>query len=519
MTQENKRSELLLPAGSLSRLKTAILYGADAVYAGTPDLSLRTKANFTLEELVEGVQFAHSKGKKIYLTLNLYTHNKDVEKLNEYLDTVEKVSPDGLIIADPGVFQLVKERFPSLPCHISTQANVCSWLTVDFWKKMGAELCVLAREVNFKELSEIREKCPDIKLEAFVHGAMCMTYSGRCLLSNFMAERGANQGNCAHSCRWRYKVKAKLKDGSEKEFEISEDNKELFDFFLEEEFREDQMFEIIEDDRGSYILNSKDMCLMPRIDDYLRIGVDSLKIEGRNKTEYYVAIAARAYRQAIDDWYKDPENWSYDKYLKELLTLQNRGYTLGFHEGRLTNLSHNYDHTKTVGEWKYAGLVREWQGDDLILEIKNYVTEGDVLEFLIPNSLEVIRLKMYEFIDAKNGKVKPKYSAGYTGAAIRIPASLFNNENVEELKEKIVPFTVARRFEGQAPHHQEMYEHNIEGLSKELGKKVETHEKTHSAEKCCGKGCNGCAVFWNSPEYAEKREELRKKKIGEMLKK
>ena len=204
-----------------------------------------------------------------------------------------------------------------------------------FGKEQGADLCVLAREVSFQELKEIREKCQNIKLEVFVHGAMCMTYSGRCLLSNFMSERGANQGNCAHSCRWNYKLKMRLKDGTIQELEINDQNKDMFEFLLEEEMRPGEFMPFEEDVRGSYILNSKDLNLMPKLDEYLSLGIDSFKIEGRNKSIYYVAIAARAYRMAIDDWYKDPDNWSADKYLTELDTLSNRGYTIAFHEGRL----------------------------------------------------------------------------------------------------------------------------------------------------------------------------------------
>jgi putative protease len=228
------RSELLMPAGSLAKLKTAVLYGADAVYLGTPDMSLRTKAEFTLDQIEEGIEYAHAHNTRVYLTLNLFSHNKDVPKLEEYVATIKDIHPDGVIIADPGVFQYVKQHAPDIPLHISTQSNVCSWLSVDFWKDLGADLCVLAREVSYAELCEIREKCPDIKLETFVHGAMCMTYSGRCLLSNFMAERGANQGNCANSCRWGYKVHLKLRDGSVKEIEIDESNINMFEFLLEE---------------------------------------------------------------------------------------------------------------------------------------------------------------------------------------------------------------------------------------------------------------------------------------------
>ena len=213
MTNQLK-SELLMPAGSLQKLKTAVLYGADAVYLGTPDMSLRTKSDFTLEDVIEGVKFAHAHGVRIYLTLNLFAHNKDAAKLDKFIDTVQTVHPDGLIIADPGVFQYVRERAPQLPLHVSTQANVCSSLGVKFWQSQGAELVVLGREVSFDELTQIRRDCPDVRLEAFVYGAMCMTYSGRCLLSNFMSERGANQGNCANSCRWHYKLHLRLNDGT-----------------------------------------------------------------------------------------------------------------------------------------------------------------------------------------------------------------------------------------------------------------------------------------------------------------
>ncbi|MDI6839066.1 MAG: U32 family peptidase, partial [Rhizobiaceae bacterium] len=286
MTAIARRSELLMPAGSLERLKVAVLYGADAVYMGTPDMSLRTKSQLSLDDVKEGIRFAHEHGVRVYLTLNLFTHNKDVPKVAEYVEILKDVQPDGVIVADPGVFHYLRKHAPELKLHVSTQANVCSWLTVDAWKEQGAELVVLAREVTFSELTEIREKCPDVRLETFVHGAMCMTYSGRCLLSNFMAERGANQGNCANSCRWQYKVHLRLRDGTIKELEINEHNEGLFEFVLEEGARPGELMPIEEDSRGSYILNSKDMCLMPKLDDYLKLGVDSLKVEGRNKSPY-----------------------------------------------------------------------------------------------------------------------------------------------------------------------------------------------------------------------------------------
>ncbi|MCW9035164.1 MAG: U32 family peptidase C-terminal domain-containing protein [Rhodospirillales bacterium] len=537
-----KRAELLLPAGNLERLKTAILYGADAIYAGTPDMSLRTASEFSLEQLVEGVEFAHERGKRIYLTLNLFTHNKDIERLPEFLETIRKVQPDGIIVADPGVFQYLKDNAPELERHISTQANVVSWLTVDYWQKQGADLCVLAREASFTELSEIREKCPDIKLEAFVHGAMCMTYSGRCLLSNFMAERGANQGNCAHSCRWKYKLKVVNKDGSEGVVEIDEDNKGDFEYFLEEEFRPGVFYEIQEDDHGSYIMNSKDLCLMPHLDDYLRIGVDSLKIEGRSKSEYYVAVTTRAYRQAIDAWFESPEDWSPDKYLKELYTLQSRGYTLGFHEGRLTDLAHNYDRSDSIGGWQFAGVVREWDGDDLIFEIRNMLRAGDVVEFMPPGEIDCIRLRLYEFEDSKSGKTLEKVSAGQ-GQAIRISADVFHNEDKRRLKELLPPLTLARKETILSEERRLQLEMDIRAQDVERGlltqeafdawkegeeaaslKSVKGRAHTGKAPKlgldgCCGLGCNGCLMFWNDPKYEKAREAMSRKKMGEKLEK
>lgn len=523
------RAELLMPAGSLNKLKTAVLYGADAVYAGTPDLSLRTQSQFSLEDLVEGVKFAHEHGVRIYLTLNLFTHNRDVEKLPEFVKTVRKVAPDGVIVSDQGVFHYLREHAPELDLHVSTQANACSWLTVESWAKQGAKLCVLAREVSYEELTEIRAKCPDIKLEAFVHGAMCMTYSGRCLLSNYLAERGANQGNCAQSCRWSYKVLARKKNGEE--VAITPDNKDDFDFYLEEEFRPGELMKIEEDDRGSYILNAKDLCLMGKLDDYLKIGIDSLKIEGRNKGEYYAAVTARAYRQAIDAWYEDPDGWSPEPYLREIYTLQNRGYSLGFHDGRLTNIAHNYDRTDTVGGWLFSGTILRWDGDDIIFGIRNPLREGSVIEFLAPGQFEPIRLRFYEFINAKNNKVSDRANPG-EGSAIRIPGALFHNEDLAELKKILPPLTVGRTEAVLSEDRQALLQGNLMSMDVERGLRDGTEARptlkgrAHTGkspalglDSCCGLGCNGCTMFWHDDKYAKARETLAAKKIGEKLKK
>ncbi|MBO6898357.1 MAG: U32 family peptidase [Shimia sp.] len=537
MTQH--RSELLMPAGNLRKLKMAVLYGADAVYLGTPDMSLRTKSEFSLEDVIEGVKFCHEHGRRAYLTLNLFSHNKDIPKLDEYIDTVRQVNPDGLIISDPGVFQYVKERAPEIPLHVSTQANIASWLTTQFWQAQGADLVVLAREVSFPELEEIREKCPDIKLEAFVHGAMCMTYSGRCLLSNFMAERGANQGNCANSCRWNYKFHMRLKDGTVQELIVDEDNLHMFEFLLEEGVRPGEFLPIQEDERGSYILNSKDLCLMPKLDDYLRIGVDSLKVEGRGKSEYYAAIVARAYRMAIDDYYADPENWNAADYMEELETVGNRGYTLAFHKGRLTNLAHGYEQTQAIAQWEYAGFVTEVVDDAFHVEVKNKLEPGDVLEIVSPIARNTILLRAYDYEIAASGEKKDVIH-GSTKTVIRLPFSLFEHEDIDDLRQNFPPMTVIRKeralteeqwkrlqldktalaMEVKDSTNETAYKRRRDALVEAIEadtntKRFKTNRK--GTEGCCGKGCNGCLIFWEDPMYAKAREVLRERKMGSML--
>lgn len=533
------RSELLMPAGNLRKLKLAILYGADAVYLGTPDMSLRTKSEFSLEEVIEGVAFCHQHGRRAYLTLNLFSHNKDIDKLDEYIETVRKVRPDGLIIADPGVFQYVKERAPELPLHISTQSNICSWLSVKFWQDQGAELCVLAREVSFSELKEIREKCPDIKLEAFVHGAMCMTYSGRCLLSNFMAERGANQGNCANSCRWNYTFRMRLKDGTVQDLQITDENADMFEFLLEEGCRPGELMPIEEDARGSYILNSKDLCIMPKLNEYLEIGVDSLKVEGRGKSEYYCAIVARAYRMAIDDYYADPENWDPKPYMRELEAVGNRGYTLAFHEGRLTNYAHNYEHTASLAQWEYAGVVTEVTEDAFHVAVKNKLVAGEVLEFVSPIARETVLLRVYDFENAANGK-RTEVVQGSTKTVIRLPFTLFDHEDIDDLKARFPQYSVMRKeralteeqwnrvrfdkltqgLEISGKENPAAYEKRRDALAKSIEEDGnERRFKTNrvGVEGCCGKGCNGCMIFWQDDQYARAREVLLKRKQGQQL--
>lgn len=531
-TTRPPKPELLMPAGNLEKLKTAVLYGADAVYLGTPDLSLRTQSGISLDDLKDGIAFAHDRGKKVYLTLNLFSHNRDIEKLPGMIATLKAARPDGVIISDPGIFQYVKEQLPGLELHISTQANVCSWLTVDFWHKQGASLVVMAREVGFADILEIRERCPEIKLEMFVHGAMCMTYSGRCLLSNYMAERGSNQGNCAHSCRWDYKVRLKLRDGSLKDLHLTEETKELFDFFLEEAYRPGEYFPLEQDSQGAYILNSKDLCLLPRLPEILAGGIDSLKVEGRNKSPFYVASVARVYRRAIDDWYTDPDSWRFEDYLEDLYGVPNRGYTLGFHDGRLSPFSHNYYDVHSLSEMEAAGVVRGWEDDALIFEVKNRLDAGELIQFLSPTLREPIRVRLHDFIDARTGKVTDAVSAGQN-KAIRIPLEIFQTLSPAELRQHLPVLSVARKMAALDEAQQARLIADLEALAIQIQKlKVDDAEKTRrlkenqemqlfykqkqvikkgprmGLEGCCGKGCNGCRLFWFDPKYSRAREKL-----------
>jgi putative protease len=411
-----KKPELLLPAGSLTKLKTAFLYGADAVYAGIPEMSLRAKSKFPLEEMDKGIFFAHNLGKKVYLTLNLFSHNKDISKLKDFAKTIKILKPDGIIISDPGIFQYVKKEIPNIPIHISTQANVCSWLTVDFWKNMGASLCVLGREVSFPEVKEIREKCKDIKLEMFIHGAMCISYSGRCLMSAFMASRSANQGACAHSCRWKYKSK----------------------LLLEEELRPGEYLEMEEDDKGTYILNSKDLCLMPKLDKIIRAGIDSFKIEGRNKSEYYVAQTARVYRRAIDDYFDNSESWSPGKYMKELITLQTRGYTLGFFDGIPKQEAQGYDDTSSKSDYRNAGVVKDNNNEFLTIELRHKLKKGDEIEILSPFKFEPVKVVLSEIYNKDNNRLVDELAPGKANQSVKIPVkddlSLFPENTIIRLK-------------------------------------------------------------------------------------
>ncbi len=396
-----KLPELLAPGGTLDAIKTAVLYGADAIYAGLPGFSMRARAKITLEEMKEGIDFAHENGKRVYLAFNLFAHDIDFTNMDRVRETIDYLKPDALIIADAGVLMWVRENYPDMPIHISTQANICSSAAAKFWQSAGAELCVLAREVTFDGFKTIREKCPDLKLEIFVHGAMCMSYSGRCLMSNFITGRPANRGACAQLCRWKYDVVLREKETG-------------LEMGLEE------------DDRGAYIMNSKDLCLMPVLGKVLDAGADSLKIEGRNRSEYYVGSVIHAYRAAMDDYATNPCEFNPQKYMDMLNILETRGYTTAFFDGVLNADAHNFDTTKSESAHCAAGVITDVTDTDVIMELRNEIKQGDEITFIRPNGLENLSVKLDKIINAKNDTELPKMSAGQHNS-LKIPKQWLDN--------------------------------------------------------------------------------------------
>lgn len=373
MMTARKKPELLIPASSLEVLKVAVLYGADAVYIGGDMYGLRAKAkNFSREEMAEGIKFAHAHRKKVYVTANITAHNRDLNGVAEYfrelccLDVAEDgspVRPDALIISDPGVFDLAKEHAPEIDVHISTQANNVNYGTYRFWHRMGATRVVSARELSLAEIKELRENIPDeLEIETFIHGAMCISYSGRCLLSNYFTGRDANLGACTHPCRWKY--------------------------YLMEENRPGEYLPVFENDRGTYIFNSKDLCMIEYIPEIVDAGIDSLKVEGRMKTALYVAAVARTYRRAIDDFFEDPvkyqENLEY--YRQEIAKCTYRQFTTGFFFDKPKSDAQIYDNNVYVKEYTYLGIVGSVTEDGTaVLEQRNKFLVGDVVEIMRKN--------------------------------------------------------------------------------------------------------------------------------------
>lgn len=357
-----KKPELLAPAGNMEKLKMALLYGADAVYLGGKAFGLRAfGGNFTNEELQEAVDFAHKLGKKIYVTVNIFPHNSDIAKLPAYLTFLNEIKVDAILVADLGVFTLAKEYAPDVELHISTQANNTNWAAVNAWAELGASRVVLAREMSLEEIKEIREKC-SVELEMFVHGAMCISYSGRCLMSNYLTGRDANRGSCAQPCRWNYA--------------------------LIEEKRPGQYFPVLEDERGTYIFNSKDMCLLPYLPDVIASGVDSLKIEGRMKSVHYAASVVKAYREAIDSYFAVPEQFEVKKeWVEELDKVSHRAYTTGFYYGRPTEKDQIYGTSSYTQTSDFVGLVLDYDEKKgfATVEQRNNMKVGQEIEIFQPH--------------------------------------------------------------------------------------------------------------------------------------
>ncbi len=359
-----EKVELLAPAGDLEKLKMAILYGADAVYLGGEFFGLRAGAkNFTKEQIKEGVQFAHKRGKKVYVTVNIIPHNEDFDGLEEYLKTLEELEIDAVIVSDPGVLSVVKEVIPNMEVHLSTQANNTNYKSARFWYKQGVKRIVVARELSFKEIKEIRNNISDdMEIEAFIHGAMCISYSGRCLISNYMTGRDANRGECAHPCRWQYA--------------------------LVEEKRPGEYYPVYEDEKGTFFFNSKDLCMIEYIPQIIESGIKSLKIEGRMKTSYYVATVVRAYRMAIDAYYEDPINWKFNPiWMEEIKKASHRDFTTGFYFEKPRDKEQHYGSSSYIREYDFTGLVKDYDvvKDIAIVEQRNRMFVGEEIEIIGPN--------------------------------------------------------------------------------------------------------------------------------------
>lgn len=413
MIRKNTKPELLVPVGSLEKMKIAFEFGADAVYFGVPDFSLRARVNqFSADNMLEATKFCKSLGKKFYVTLNIYAHNKHIQKLSEHLDMLKKIKPDGIIISDPGVLEIVKKQLPDVEIHLSTQANATNFKAVKFWKKQGVSRVILARELLLEEIKEIHQKVPKIELEIFVHGAMCMSYSGRCILSKWMTDRSANLGDCAQPCRWRYSQTKKMS---------VVDDKERFEIDLEQ------------DKHGTYFFNSSDLCLLEEVANIAEAGVMSLKIEGRAKSIYYLAVVTKAYRKVIDaDCLVKNGKISKGEFKeivkeqkKEIEKLTNRGYTKGFLLGEQPE--HLFDKATKNSDWEFVGVV---SGSDFSTTKKvfvhNVLRKGDKIEVVTPEKNFKTRIVSIFFdgeaVDSAHGgqnrSFDVEFGNGFEGVAV-----------------------------------------------------------------------------------------------------
>lgn len=376
-----KKIELLAPAGNMEKLKAALIYGADAVYFGGSSYGLRAFAgNFTDEEIKEAVEYAHSMGKKVYITVNIFAHNEDLNGLEDYLRYLSSCSVDAVILSDPGIFAAVREVLPNMEIHLSTQANNVNYKSALFWHNLGVKRIVLARELTLEEISEIREKTPDsLDLEVFIHGAMCMSYSGRCLLSNYMTGRDSNRGECAHPCRYKY--------------------------YLVEEKRPGQYMPVDEDERGTYIMNSKDLCMIEHIDEVIDTGVTSLKIEGRMKSSFYVATVVKAYRQALDEYLLKGKDYRYNpRWMEDLRKASHREFSTGFYYGKGEQI---YESSSYIRDYDIVGLVLDYDSEKklALIEQRNRVFKGETVEVFSPHD-DTFSLKLDNIWDEEGKELE-----------------------------------------------------------------------------------------------------------------
>lgn len=431
--EKNKIHELILPAADMNRTRYAFMYGADAVYGGLPGFSLRkAEVNFTLKTLGRAIDYAHSLKKKFYITLNIFPRNSQIDTLRKEIVKLAKLSPDAFIISDPGLIQIVKKLAPKIRIHLSTQANTLNYESVKFWKSQGVKRIVLARELTLKEIAEIKKKVPTMELECFVHGAMCISYSGRCLMSSFMTGRESNQGLCTQPCRWKYKLVHRSQMTDHRTKSICEPRTVNCELALEEDKRPNEYFPIEEDKNGTYIMNSKDLCLIEHLDKLADAGVSSFKIEGRNKSEYYVSIAARSYRQAIDTvnnkQITDNKRKKVLKNLrKELEALNYRDYTTGFLFGKAKLMGETYNDRAPIKKYEFVGVVKEEASyssseekrsrevpnskklsikssdRSYKIEVRNKIKRNDDLEIITPT--ETIKFKIKDFYNLRKEKI------------------------------------------------------------------------------------------------------------------
>ena len=392
-----KKPELLAPAGSFEKAKIAFLYGADAVYCGTASLSLRSRAEVDDNDLENTIIYAHKIGKKVYAAINIYAPDDTYEEIKKQARMLNNIKVDGIILSDGGVLEAVKEAAPDVDIHISTQANVISAHSANFWHKNGAKRIILGRELNKEQIKDIVKNTPeDLEMEMFIHGALCFGYSGRCFLSDFLASRSANLGDCAQSCRWAYNV------------------------FVEEKNNPGNLMPVEYDEKGTYIFSSKDLCLVKELPEIFELGVDSLKIEGRLKTEYYLASIVNAYRNAIDDYIKDPKNYDYKKYLNEIEKVKTRSLTTFYFNDKNNKDFQEFDGKQYNPNYEFGGKVVEYTEDKSLIEIKNKLFVEDELEIIIPGNIEVYKFKIDKLWDAEKDEEIESISPGKKGQLVRL---------------------------------------------------------------------------------------------------